>query len=65
MEPNKKAPSFSELPPRSISLPENFNDYKAAIASFRALSNVENDPQLNYELVAGRTEQTNKKNNFR
>ena len=66
VEPHKKAPSFYELPTAPIPVPENFSDYEATIASVRALSNIEENPDyFLYELVTGRTDQTNKQNNFR
>ncbi|TGZ38082.1 DE-cadherin [Temnothorax longispinosus] len=49
---------------------ENFNDFDSSIVRLKAVSNIENSSNsdnsyLLFELVTGRTEQTNKENTFR
>lgn len=65
VESHKKAPAF--LPRRSdpIQLKENFNDFDESIVRLKAVSNSGDDTGLLFELVPGRTEQTNKGNTFR
>ncbi|XP_066595703.1 DE-cadherin isoform X2 [Prorops nasuta] len=65
VESHKKAPAF--LPPHlePIKLQENFSDFDASIVRLKAVSNIEDSPDLLFELVPGRTEQTNKGNTFR
>lgn len=58
----KKSPSFGNFP-RNRSLPENFNDYDNDIITLEAFSNIDN-PQLQFELVKGKTTQTNKDSTF-
>ena len=66
VESHKKAPSFD---PASLEpyyrLQENFSDFDDSIAKLKAYSNIEDNPDLLFELVTGRTEQTNKGNTFR
>lgn len=71
VESNKKAPAFLPRPLEPIKLQENFSDFNVNIVSLKALSNVitnssnSNNSNLIFDLVPGRTEQTNKGNTFR
>ena len=65
VESHKKAPSFEPRPLEPIRLQENFSDFDASIVTLTAVSNIEDSPDLLFELVTGRTEQTNKGNTFR
>lgn len=65
VESHKKAPTFSYTPVEPIMLKENFSDYEASIARLEAQSNIEDSDYFLFELVTGRTEQTNKENTFR
>ncbi|XP_058809964.1 DE-cadherin isoform X2 [Phymastichus coffea] len=66
VESHKKAPTFTYCPDEAIKLPENFSDYEASIARLEAASNIDDSPDyFLFELVTGRTEQTNKENTFR
>lgn len=65
IESNKKPPKITDIQPDTvIHLPENFSDFTAPIISFTAISNVENQPEVVFELVPGRTEQTNMRKAF-
>ncbi|XP_033228153.1 DE-cadherin-like [Belonocnema kinseyi] len=64
VESHKKAPSFVFLESKEY-VQENFSDFDASIVTLRAQSNNDQSPDLLFELVTGRTEQTNKKNTFR
>lgn len=64
IESNKKPPTFIDPPLEAIQLPENFNDYSEAIVTLKAVSNVPDKPDLIFELITGRTEQTNGKKTF-
>lgn len=64
IESNKRPPSFIDPPLEPIYLPENFTDYSASLATLRAISNVPDKPEVIYELITGRTEQTNSKKTF-
>jgi hypothetical protein len=66
VESHKKAPTFTVSPLEPIRLKENFSDYEASIARLEAQSNIDESPDyFLFELVTGRTEQTNKENTFR
>ncbi|EZA51390.1 DE-cadherin [Ooceraea biroi] len=70
VESHKKAPAFLPRPAEPIKLQENFSDFDGSIVRLKAVSNIENSSNsdnsyLLFELVTGRTEQTNKKNTFR
>lgn len=71
VESHKKAPAFTPKKlDNSIKLKENFSDFDASIVSLKAVSNIDNSTNsensyLLFELVPGRTEQTNKGNTFR
>lgn len=70
VESHKKAPAFLPRPTAPIKLQENFSDFDASIVSLKAVSNIDNSSNsdnsyLLFELVTGRTEQTNKGNTFR
>lgn len=65
VESHKKAPTFAPRSSEPIYLEENFNDFDASIVKLEAFSNIEGKPNVNFELVIGRTEQTNKMNTFR
>ncbi|XP_011641740.1 DE-cadherin isoform X2 [Pogonomyrmex barbatus] len=70
VESHKKAPTFLPRPSEPIKLQENFSDFDASIVHLKAISNIDNSSNydnsyLVFELVTGRTEQSNKKNTFR
>ncbi|XP_033215756.1 DE-cadherin-like isoform X2 [Belonocnema kinseyi] len=67
VESHKKAPSFdpASLEPNDYRLQENVSDFDDSIAKLKAYSNIDYSPDLLFELVTGRTEQTNKGNTFR
>ncbi|XP_032691269.1 DE-cadherin [Odontomachus brunneus] len=70
VESHKKAPAFLPRPTAPIKLLENFSDFDASIVRLKAVSNVNDSSKsensyLLFELVTGRTEQTNKDNTFR
>lgn len=70
VESHKKAPAFTPRSTEPIKLQENFSDFDASIARLKAVSNIDNSSNsdnsyLLFELVTGRTEQTNKGNTFR
>lgn len=68
VESHKKAPAFLPRPAEPIKLQENFSDFDASIVRLHALSNIDNSSNSNnliFELVTGRTEQTNKRETFR
>lgn len=63
---NKKPPSFINISSIQdpIYLKENFIDYSTPIAVLKAVSNVEHKPEVIFELITGRTEETNTKKTF-
>ncbi|KAI5705756.1 hypothetical protein M8J75_001445 [Diaphorina citri] len=63
VESNKKAPEFLEYPTSPIEIPENTPPDKDVIATLRAKSNTDEEALI-FNLVKGRTEQTNSKNTF-
>lgn len=65
VESHKKAPAFLPRPSEPIRLQENFSDFDSSIVRLRAVSNSGDNTGLLFELVPGRTEQTNKGNTFR
>ncbi|XP_029165136.1 DE-cadherin isoform X1 [Nylanderia fulva] len=70
VESHKKAPTFLPRPAEPIKLKENFSDFENSIVRLKAISNIDNSSNsdnsyLLFELVTGRTEQTNKMNTFR
>jgi hypothetical protein len=70
VESHKKAPAFLPRPAEPIKLKENFNDFDASVVRLKAVSNIDNsnnsdNSYLLFELVTGRTEQTNKRDTFR
>lgn len=64
VQSHKKAPSLTK-DKDVISIPENFNNYMEPIVRLKARSNINDRPDLAFELVSGRTEQTNKEGTFR
>ncbi|KAF6207435.1 hypothetical protein GE061_018678 [Apolygus lucorum] len=64
VESNKKSPSFTMIPSSPIILPENLTNYSYNIATLSAQSNTDEEAPV-FELVQGRTEQTNKHSTFR
>lgn len=58
-----KPPSFVNNPV-VVTLPENYTSYVKPIATFEAISNIENEPDLYFELVKGQTSQTNSDDTF-
>ncbi|XP_011700823.1 PREDICTED: DE-cadherin isoform X2 [Wasmannia auropunctata] len=70
VESHKKAPAFLPRSAEPIKIPENFSDFDASIIQLKAVSNIVNssnsdNSNLVFELVTGRTEQSNKGNTFR
>ena len=64
-ESSNKAPSFVDGPGSEIPLVEGYNDFSKPIASYVASSNIPGDNTVFFQLVRGRTEQTNKHDTFR
>lgn len=64
IESNKKAPSFVDPPNDPLILKENFNNFDRQLVMLSAISNVPEKPELIFELITGRTEQTNNKKTF-
>lgn len=64
IESNKKPPTFVDPPTEPIYLKENFNDYSTPLITLQAISNVPDKPEVIFELITGRTEQTNSKKTF-
>lgn len=64
IESNKKPPIFLDTPSSPIYLLENFTDYSHNLVTFQAMSNVPDKPGVIFELITGRTEQTNSKKTF-
>ncbi|KAI5644881.1 cadherin domain-containing protein [Phthorimaea operculella] len=64
VESNKKSPSFLEVPEHVIHLKEDYSEFQVPIASVRATSNIPNEEKVQFELVQGQTEQTNKYHTF-
>ncbi len=64
-ESSNKAPKFETGPGSSIDLPEGYSDFGRSIANYTARSNIPGDETVFFQLVRGRTEQTNKDDTFR
>uniref|UniRef100_A0A182K2E1 Cadherin domain-containing protein n=1 Tax=Anopheles christyi TaxID=43041 RepID=A0A182K2E1_9DIPT len=64
VESNKFPPYFTSLPSETIVLNETFKDYSMPIAQFVANSSITEKPEVIFELLQGRTEQTNSKHTF-
>uniref|UniRef100_A0A1B0CLN1 Cadherin domain-containing protein n=1 Tax=Lutzomyia longipalpis TaxID=7200 RepID=A0A1B0CLN1_LUTLO len=64
IESNKKPPTFINPPTEPIYLNENFSDYSKSLVVLKAQSNVPDKPEVIFELITGRTEQTNSKKTF-
>lgn len=64
IESNKKPPIFLNVPSSPIYLLENFTDYSQSLVTLRAMSNVADKAGVIFELITGRTEQTNSKKTF-
>uniref|UniRef100_A0A1B6C6Z7 Cadherin domain-containing protein n=1 Tax=Clastoptera arizonana TaxID=38151 RepID=A0A1B6C6Z7_9HEMI len=63
VESHKKAPSFTSVPSSPIRIKEKFSDFSYRIATITAISNTDEKAPL-FELVTGRTEQTNSLGTF-
>uniref|UniRef100_A0A6B2EJU5 Cadherin egf lag seven-pass g-type receptor n=1 Tax=Phlebotomus kandelakii TaxID=1109342 RepID=A0A6B2EJU5_9DIPT len=64
IESNKRPPTFINPPTEPIYLKENFSDYSKSLVVLKAQSNVPDKPEVIFELITGRTEQTNSKKTF-
>lgn len=64
IESHKKPPIFLDVPSSPIYLQENFTDYSKSLVTIRAMSNVPEKSGVIFELITGRTEQTNSKKTF-
>lgn len=64
IESSKKAPTFIDPPNDPFILKENFNQFDKFVVSLSAKSNVPEKADLIFELLTGRTEQTNSKKTF-
>ncbi|XP_072152433.1 DE-cadherin isoform X2 [Bemisia tabaci] len=64
VESNKKPPTFTYIPASPIMLFENLSDFTYNIATLTAASNTDEAAPV-FELITGRTEQTNKQTTFR
>jgi len=64
-ESSNKPPMFRQGPGAVIELSEGTVDYSNPIATYTADSQIKGDPLVYFELVNGRTEQTNKAATFR
>lgn len=64
VESSIKPPSFVDPIDAPIYLKENLINFSQPIATLRAVSNIEDKPEVIFELITGRTEQTNGKNTF-
>ncbi|XP_026332342.1 DE-cadherin isoform X2 [Hyposmocoma kahamanoa] len=64
VESNKKPPSFTEVPREPIRLKESYANFTHPITILKAQSNIEDEDKLQFELVMGQTEQTNKQHTF-
>uniref|UniRef100_A0A182WJR5 DE-cadherin n=1 Tax=Anopheles minimus TaxID=112268 RepID=A0A182WJR5_9DIPT len=61
---NQLPPYFTRVPAEVIVLNETFKDYTKSLAEFSAESSITEKPEVIFELIQGRTEQTNSKNTF-
>lgn len=64
IESNRRAPRFSNVPREPLIINENFSNFSMELLKIKAESNVPNSPELIFELLTGRTEQSNSKNTF-
>ncbi|XP_021942527.1 DE-cadherin isoform X2 [Zootermopsis nevadensis] len=64
VDSQKKAPSFTQGGGMTVQLKENYNDFSVPIATLTAESNIPDESDLQFELVPGRTEQTNLQKTF-
>ncbi|XP_067631641.1 DE-cadherin isoform X2 [Eurosta solidaginis] len=64
VESSKKPPSFVDPIDEPIYLKEDYRNYSTPIVTLRAVSNVPDKPEVIFELITGRTEQTNSKKTF-
>ncbi|ETN59226.1 DE-cadherin [Anopheles darlingi] len=64
VESNKLPPYFTKVQLTPIVLNETFKNYTEALAEFEAESNIPEKPEVIFELIQGRAEQTNSKNTF-
>jgi hypothetical protein len=64
IESSKKAPTFIDPQNDPIILKENYNAFDRPLVTLSAKSNVPEKPELIFELLTGRTEQTNSKKTF-
>lgn len=64
VDSQKKAPSFTSQKGLTVQLKENYNDFSTPIATLTAVSNIPGESDLQFELVSGRTEQTNSQKTF-
>lgn len=64
VESNLRSPQFMQSASEPIILKENFNDYQKKLVSLSAISNIPDKPEIVFELLNGRTEQTNSKKTF-
>ncbi|EDV36495.1 uncharacterized protein Dana_GF12987 [Drosophila ananassae] len=64
VESSNKPPSFVDPYDTPIYLKENFKNFSHPIVTLQAVSNMPENPEVIFELITGRTEQTNGKNTF-
>ncbi|XP_052859785.1 DE-cadherin [Anopheles cruzii] len=64
VESNKLPPYFTKVQLTPIVLNETFKNYTESLAEFEAESNIPEKPEVVFELIQGRAEQTNSKNTF-
>ncbi len=60
-----KPPTFVTGPGSVIELSETYTDFRTPVATYTARSNIPGDSTVFFQLVRGRTEQTNKDDTFR
>uniref|UniRef100_A0A182XLI7 DE-cadherin n=1 Tax=Anopheles quadriannulatus TaxID=34691 RepID=A0A182XLI7_ANOQN len=64
VESNKLPPYFTRVQAAALVLNETFTNYTESLAEFEAESNIPEKPEVIFELIQGRAEQTNSKNTF-
>ncbi|XP_061519659.1 DE-cadherin [Anopheles gambiae] len=64
VESNKLPPYFTKVQAAALVLNETFKNYTESLAEFEAESNIPEKPEVIFELIQGRAEQTNSKNTF-
>lgn len=64
VDSKKKAPSFTSPVEVTVHLKENYSDFSTPVATLTAVSNIPGESDLQFELVSGRTEQTNSQKTF-